>query len=191
MFFYYWIRNIGQLFILVHEIYLFKYYSKNICIMSSTHRRAISCHLFQCHVLLIRNTKFQPDIPLSKFLGLSLYQEHCPSEGDVVLAPRVSCSPGRKYGTSSIYSCSFTIYSCLKIFCKDSVSRSRPVGGRFRATSSSILFSWYRIRNIGQLFLLDHEIYLSISITWRTSVSRVPPIGGRSHATSSSVIFSW
>ena len=92
------------------------YYLKNTCIRSTTHRRAISCYLFECHVLLIRNTKIQPDIPVSKFLGLPLYQEHRPTAGDVVLAPRVSCSPGRKYGNSAIYFCSFVRYSCPKTF---------------------------------------------------------------------------
>ena len=104
------IRNIGQLFLLVHEIYLLKYYSQNICIRSTTLRRAISCHLFECHVLLLRNTKFQ---------------------------------------------------SCDKISWTTSVSGARHIGGRFRATSWSVTFPWYRIRNMSHLFLLVHEIYLS------------------------------
>ena len=127
----------------------------NICIRSTIHRRAISCHLFERQVLLIRTTKIQPDIPVSKFLGLLLYQEHRPSAGDVVLAPRVSCS-GRKYGTSAIYFCSFTSYSCLKIFWKVSVSGAPPIGKRFRATSLSIMCSWYEppiLRTIDILIL--------------------------------------
>ena len=71
---------------------------------------AISCHLFECHVLLIPNTKFQPDIPVSKFFGLPLYQEHRPSAGEVGLPPPLSCFPGRKYGTLASYTCSFTRY---------------------------------------------------------------------------------
>ena len=46
--------------------YRFKYYLKNICIRSTTHRRAISCHLFGCHDLLLLNTKYRPATPRSR-----------------------------------------------------------------------------------------------------------------------------
>ena len=159
MFSWYRIRNIGHLFLLLHEIYLLKYYSKNICIRITTDRRAISCHLLECRVLLIPNTKYRTaipcrsrDIPLKELLEEHLYQEYHPPESDLVPL-RVSCFPDTKYEIS-------IWYSCDKIFWSSSVSGARAIGGRLRATFSSVIFSWYRIRNIGQLFLLFHWIYL-------------------------------
>ena len=182
MFSWYRIRNIGQLFVLVHVIYLI----------------LLEEHLYQEHhpsegdLVLPLRVSCSPD---TKYENSTWYTcvkiswttsvSRAPPNGDVVLAPRVSCSPGRKYGNSAIYFCSFVRYSCPKTFWKDSVSRSRSFGGRFRATSSSVMLSWYRIRNVGQLFLVVYETW----ITWRTFVSGAPPIRGRSRATASSVIF--
>ena len=176
-------------------VYQHQNFWENFCIRSTAHRRAMSCHLFECYVLLIQNTKFQPAIPFrSRHIADSIlfekpmYQEHHPSASDDVPPFRVLCFPDTKYEISACNSFWFTRYCGFEIFRKTYVSGAPPIGGRCRATSSTIMFSWYKVRNFNLLFLFVHEILRFQNFSKNLCIRST---AHRCRATSSSFMFFW
>ena len=80
-----WYRN--RTFIekelLVFDIFALEFLSKYLCIRRTATGGALSCHLLDCHMLLIQNSKFQReaashcrDIPAWISFEIALYQEN-------------------------------------------------------------------------------------------------------------------
>ena len=79
--------------------------------------------------------------------------------GIVVPPLRVSCTPDTKPEISATYSSWLTRHSILEIFRKISVSGVTLSGRHCRATSSSIMFSWYKIWNFSQILLQVNDTF--------------------------------
>ena len=76
---------------------------------------------------------------------------------DFVKHTRISCPPGVKSDFSARNSFSLTRYASSKISKKISVSGEQIIGRRCRASSFSVMLTWYKIWIFSQLFLLAQE----------------------------------
>ena len=93
------------------------------------------------------------------FFAKPLYRYNYCTASFGVPPPRVSCSPDTECEFSATIFSSFKKFSSLKIFCKTSVSEEQLHVDLCRATSSSIMFCWYKIRIFSYNFQLVHELF--------------------------------
>lgn len=117
--------------------------SENLWTRRTAHRRAMSCHLLDCHGILIQNMNFQPttpsisqNSPAPKIFGKLLDQENRSLPGDNVPLLRGTCSPDTKYEYSVTHSFSFSTYPNFKIFRKIFVSEGLLIQKFFDKFSS-------------------------------------------------------
>ncbi|KAK1132503.1 hypothetical protein K0M31_013886 [Melipona bicolor] len=120
--------------------------------MSTAGSRVSACHLLEPHVLLIQNLKFQPERPFSfrdirvgTFFENLEYQEHSWFQSLCVPPLRTSRSPDTNSQNSARKAIQFSRYSYWNIFRKFGISGAQLVPEFRRATSSNLMFFWYKI----------------------------------------------
>ena len=104
----YKVRNFSEKVTLVPNIFPVKFLPINLCIRRPAGGGASSCHLFDCHMLLIQSLKSQrgrssssQDIRTWIFFEKPLYLETRWRWGLIVPPLRLSCAPDTKLGISA------------------------------------------------------------------------------------------
>ena len=94
-------RNISEKELLVFEIFPLEFVSKYLCIRRTARGGALSCHLFECHMLLIKKLQIsaRKNVCLSRYSRSNLFRN--------TSASREQQEVGPYRATSSIVICSW------------------------------------------------------------------------------------
>ena len=152
--------------LLTLDLFALEYFSKNVCIWGTVWGRTIPCHHFDGHMLLIQNPKFLRDrssgtrnIRLWNFFEKPMYQENCLRWGLIVSPLRLSYAPDTKSRISAGQTFWLSIYSRLNFFRITYVSGETLEVGPYRATSSMVICSGYKILNFCEIDLLALDLF--------------------------------